>query len=54
MLYDTISGLLNAPSNHYDAGQDLSSQKYRFHRKDLTTMLGEHNLLEDPDGGPEQ
>ena len=25
MLYDTISGLLNAPSNHYDAGQNLSS-----------------------------
>ena len=54
MLYDTISGLLNAPSNHYDAGQDFASPTYRFNRSTLTTMLGQHSLLEDPDGSPEE
>ena len=47
MMYDTVSGLLNAPSNRYDAGQDFASFHYRFGREDLTTMLGEHSLMED-------
>ncbi len=54
MLYDTICGLINAPSNHYDAGQDFTSPQYRFTRATLTTMLGDHSLLEDPDGNPEE
>lgn len=48
MLYDTISGLLNAPSNHYDATQDLTSPSYRFTREDLTTMFGQVRIAEDP------
>ncbi len=48
MIYDTVCGILNAPSNHYDAGQDFSSQEYRFEKQDLTTMLGQKKLTEDP------
>lgn len=54
MLYDTICGLLNAPSEHYDPGQDFTSTAYRFNRDNLTTMLGQYPLSADPDGTPEQ
>lgn len=47
MIYDTVAGILRAPSNHYDAGQDFSSPAYRFTRETLTTMLGQHPLTED-------
>ena len=47
MIYDTFCGLINTQSNHYDAGQDFSSAKYRFTRETLTTMLGQHKLTED-------
>ena len=49
MLYDTICGIINAPSNHYDEKQDFSSNHYAFTRKNLTTMLGQHSLIEDND-----
>lgn len=54
MLYDTVCGLLNAPSEHYDPGQDFTSTAYRFNRGNLTTMLGQYPLSADPDGNPEQ
>ena len=54
MLYDTVCGLLNAPSEHYDPGQDFTSTVYRFNRDNLTTMLGQYPLSADPDGTPEQ
>ena len=54
MLYDTVCGLLNAPSEHYDPGQDFTSTAYRFNRYNLTTMLGQYKLSADPDGTPEQ
>ena len=47
MLYDTICGLINAPSNHYESRQDFSSDQYNFTRETLTTMLGQHLLTED-------
>ena len=47
MMYDTVSGLLNAPSNRYDPRQDFSSYAYDFQRDTLTTMLGQRSLLED-------
>ena len=53
MLYDTICGLLNAPSSRYNPEQDFASPTYGFTRQDLTTMLGQHRLTEDPDGLPE-
>ncbi len=49
MIYDTVAGILCAPSNCYDATQDLASPLYRFKREDLTTMLGQHSLIEDRD-----
>ena len=47
MFYDTFCGIINAPSNRYDAGQDFSSAEYKFTRETLTTMLGQHKLTED-------
>ena len=47
MFYDTLCGLIDAPSNRYDAGQDFSSAEYKFNRETLTTMLGQHKLTED-------
>ena len=54
MLYDTICGLLNAPSSRYNPEQDFASFTYSFTRNDLTTMLGQRKLTEDADGGPEE
>ena len=53
MLYDTVSGLLNAPSSRYMEAQDLTSPGYGHTRADLTTMLGQQLLVTDPDGGVE-
>ena len=53
MLYDTVCGLLNAPSHRYEAQQDFTSPDYGFTRETLTTMLGQHQLDEDPDGPSE-
>ena len=50
MLYDTMCGILGAKGNRYDAEQDLSSQKYRFAKEDLTTMLGQQRIADDPKG----
>ena len=47
LFYDTFCGIINAKSNRYDAGQDFSSEEYRFTRENLTTMLGQHKLTED-------
>ena len=54
MLYDTICGLLNAPSSRYNPEQDFASFTYSFNRETLTTMLGQHKLTEDVDGAPEE
>ena len=54
MLYDMICGLLNAPSARYNPEQDFASFSYSFHRSNLTTMLGQHPLLEDPNGTEEK
>ncbi|MBR1398542.1 MAG: phosphoethanolamine transferase [Selenomonadaceae bacterium] len=47
MLYDTICGIMNAPSNRYEARQDFSSEDYGFTRETLTTMLGRYKLTDD-------
>ena len=49
LLYDTISGLIQAPSNRYEAGRDFTNPSYRFNKNNLTTMLGTKHLTEDPD-----
>lgn len=53
MLYDTICGLLNAPSARYTPNQDFASSTYSFTRENLTTMLGQQKLASDPNGLPE-
>ena len=47
LLYDTLCGIINAPSNRYDPAQDFSAAEYKFTRETLTTMLGQHKLTED-------
>ena len=47
MLYDTICGIMNAPSNRYEVRQDFSSADYGFTRETLTTMLGRYKLTDD-------
>ncbi len=54
MLYDTICGLLNAPSSRYNPEQDFASPVYGFNRQNLTTMLGQQQLTSDPNGLPEK
>lgn len=53
MMYDTVCGIINAPSSRYESGQDLSSAAYAFNRDNLTTMLGQHKLTEDVNAAPE-
>ena len=47
LIFDTICGILNAPSNNYDESQDFSSDKYKFNRDNLTTMLGQRKISDD-------
>lgn len=47
MIYDTVCGILNAPSKNYEARQDFSSANYGFNRDNLTTMLGQIKISED-------
>ena len=47
LLYDTVCGILNAPSENYDSTQDFSSKNYRFNRENLVTMFGQHKISED-------
>lgn len=47
LIFDTVCGILNAPSNHYDSGQDFSSTEYQFNRDNLTTMLGQRKISDD-------
>ena len=54
MIYDTVCGIINAPSARYNAGQDFSSVEYKFTRQNLTTMLGQKKLTEDPEGSTEE
>ncbi|WP_293986127.1 phosphoethanolamine transferase [uncultured Megasphaera sp.] len=47
MVYNTLCGLLNAPSNHYDAKEDFSSPSYSFTRDDLWTFKHTVPISED-------
>jgi len=54
MIYDTVAGIIRATSSRYDERQDFSSPNYGFTKDNLTTMMGEHKLTEDPDAGIER
>lgn len=47
LLYDTVCGILNAPSTNYDSTQDFSSKDYRFNRDNLVTMFGQQKISDD-------
>jgi len=47
LLYDTVCGILNAPSANYDSTQDFSSKDYRFNRDNLVTMFGQQKISDD-------
>ncbi|ETJ32652.1 Arylsulfatase, partial [human gut metagenome] len=48
LLYDTLIGLMHAPNQRYDVTRDFSNGKYRFNLHNLTTLLGEQPLTNDP------
>lgn len=48
MIYNTISGILEAPSNHYDSREDFSSPDYDFQRDTLWTFKHTVPISEDP------
>lgn len=47
LLFDTVCGILNAPSKNYDSTQDFSSADYRFNRNNLVTMFGQQKISDD-------
>lgn len=49
MIYNTVSGILNAPSNHYDAKEDLSSENYGFGVDNIWTFKHSIPITDDPD-----
>lgn len=48
MIYNTVCGILNAPSNHYDEKEDFSSPAYHFTRDTLWTFKHTVPISEDP------
>ncbi|MBO6304386.1 MAG: sulfatase-like hydrolase/transferase [Selenomonadaceae bacterium] len=54
MIYDTVAGIIRAESSRYESRQDFSSKDYGFTKDNLTTMMGERKLTEDPDAGVER
>ena len=50
LLYDMLVGILHAPSANYDVTRDFSNKAYRFNANNLTTMLGQQPLSNDPEG----
>lgn len=51
LMYDFISGILQAPSNSYDSTRDFSNKNYKYNKNNLTTLLGTYKLTEDPEVG---
>ena len=48
LLYDTLVGLMHAPNSRYDKSRDFSNDAYRLNLHNLTTLLGEQPLTNDP------
>ena len=48
LLYDTLVGLMHAPNSRYDKSRDFSNDAYQFNLHNLTTLLGEQPLTNDP------
>ena len=50
MMFNTISGILGAHSNHYDAKEDISSVEYSYNRENTLTFGGTVQVATDKDG----
>lgn len=48
MMYNTLSGIMNAESNYYDPAEDLSGEKYKFTLDDLWTFARAVKVKDDP------
>jgi heptose-I-phosphate ethanolaminephosphotransferase len=48
MMYNTVSGILNAESNFYDGAEDISGENYRFTLEELWTFAHEVKVSDDP------
>ena len=47
LMYETVCGILNLHSDHYDPMNSLASPSYKYTRDILTTNLGRNKLTED-------
>lgn len=47
LLFDTMSGLLQAPSNYYDVRYDLTREEYAITRENALTLHGKKHIAED-------
>ena len=48
LLYDTLVGLMHAPSQRYDATRDFSNAQYRFNLHNFNYITWEQPLANDP------
>lgn len=48
LLFETVSGLIQAPTNCYDPLYDLSHPQYAITKDNARTMRGEYGIKEDP------
>ena len=49
LLYETVAGILNIKSDHYDESNSLTSPSYKYNRDNLVTRLGKTKINEDKD-----
>lgn len=49
MLFDTMSGILQAPNNNYSEAYDLTSPEYRIDKNSALTVWGEKKIKNDPE-----
>ena len=49
MLFDTMSGILQAPNNNYSEAYDLTSSGYRINEDNALTGWGEKKIKNDPE-----
>lgn len=48
LIFETVCGLIQAPSNHYNPQYDLSHPAYAITKDTAKTMRGEYSIQEDP------
>lgn len=49
MLFDTMSGILQAPNNNYSEAYDLTSSGYNIDKNNALTVWGEKKIKDDPE-----